>query len=55
MSFDAALEQPLSLYTFFYGSEAWNLRKQHLESEHEKFNALIKMGNAVIRSISNIQ
>lgn len=55
MSFDAAMQQPLSMSTFFYGSEAWVLRKQQLENEHEKFNAIIKMGNAVIKAISNLQ
>ena len=53
MSLYEALNLPVSFEAFFYASDAWEKRKLELEAEAQKHNALIKMGNEIIKVISN--
>ena len=53
MSLYEALNLPISFEAFFYSSDAWEKRKLELEAEAQKHNALIKMGNEIIKVISN--
>lgn len=53
MSLYEALSLPISFEAFFYSSDAWEKRKLELEIEAQKHNALIKMGNEIIKVISN--
>ena len=53
MSLYEALNLPVSFEAFFYSSDAWEKRKLELEAEAQKHNALIKMGNEIIKVISN--
>ena len=53
MSLYEALNLPVSFEAFFYSSDAWEKRKLEIEAEAQKHNALIKMGNEIIKVISN--
>ena len=53
MSLYEALNLPVSFEAFFYSSDAWEKRKLEIEAEVQKHNALIKMGNEIIKVISN--
>ena len=53
MSLYEALNLPVSFEAFFYSSDAWETRKLEIETEAQKHNALIKMGNEIIKVISN--
>lgn len=53
MSLYEALNFPVSFEAFFYSSDAWEKRKLDIEAEVQKHNALIKMGNEIIKVISN--
>ena len=53
MSLYEALNLPVSFEAFFYASDAWEKRKLEIEAEAQKHNALIKMGNEIIKVISN--
>ena len=53
MSLYEALNLPISFEAFFYSSDAWEKRKLEIEAEAQKHNALIKMGNEIIKVISN--
>ena len=53
MSLYEALNLPVSFEAFFYSSDAWEKRKLDIEAEVQKHNALIKMGNEIIKVISN--
>lgn len=54
MSLYEALNLPVSFEAFFYSSDAWEKRKLELEAEAQKHNALIKIGNEVIKAITNL-
>ena len=53
MSLYEALNLPVSFEAFFYASDAWEKRKLEIEAEAQKHNALIKMGNEIIKVTSN--
>ncbi|WP_445344627.1 hypothetical protein [Acinetobacter bohemicus] len=53
MSLYEALNLPVSFEAFFYSSDAWEKRKLEIETEAQKHNSLIKMGNEIIKVISN--
>jgi len=53
MSMYEALQLPVSFEAYFYSSDAWGKRKAEIETEVQKHNALIKMGNEIIKAMSN--
>ena len=54
MSLYEALNLSVSFEAFFYSSDAWEKRKLEIETEAQKHNALIKMGNEVIKAINSL-
>ncbi|MGA8882797.1 MAG: hypothetical protein WB445_04150 [Acinetobacter sp.] len=53
MSMHEALQLPVSFEAYFYASDAWEKKKAEIEAEAQKHNAFIKMGNEIIKAISN--
>lgn len=53
MSMHEALRLPVSFEAYFYSSDAWEKRKAEIEAEAQKHNAFIKMGNEIIKAMSN--
>lgn len=53
MSMHEALQLPVSFEAYFYSSDAWEKRKAEIEAEAQKHNAFIKMGNEIIKAMSN--
>ncbi|KYQ73294.1 hypothetical protein [Acinetobacter pragensis] len=54
MSLHEVLNMPVSFEAFYYSSEAWEKRKLEIEAEVKQSNALIKMGNEIIKAISSL-
>ena len=52
MSLADVLQLPLSFDYMYYSSDAWSQRKLELENEYEKYNTLVKIGNAIIKSLN---
>ena len=53
MSMHEALQLPVSFEAYFYASDAWEKKKAEIEAEAQKHNAFIKMGNEIIKAMSN--
>ncbi|MDH0718264.1 hypothetical protein [Acinetobacter junii] len=54
MSLFEVLNSPVSLEADYYASEAWEERKKEMENEVQKQNALMKMGNEIIKCLNNL-
>lgn len=54
MSLFEVLNSPVSLETDYYASEAWEERKKEMDMEVQRQNALMKMGNEIIKGFNNI-
>lgn len=58
MSLSDAMKMPISFEKMFYESEVWKARQQQikddLKHEADKYNGLIKLGNAVIKGLNKI-
>ena len=54
MSLFEVLNTPVSLEADYYASEAWEERKKEMENEVQKQNALMKMGNEIIKCLNNL-
>ena len=54
MSLFEVLNLPVSLEADYYASEAWEERKKEMENEVQKQNALMKMGNEIIKCLNNL-
>ena len=54
MSLFDSLSLPVSFEADYYASEAWEERKKEMENEVQKQNALMKMGNEIIKCLNNL-
>ena len=54
MSLFEVLNSPVSFEADYYASEAWEERKKEMENEVQKQNALMKMGNEIIKCLNNL-
>ncbi|MDH0032921.1 MULTISPECIES: hypothetical protein [unclassified Acinetobacter] len=54
MSLFEVLNLPVSFEADYYASDAWEDRKKEMESDVQKQNALMKMGNEIIKSLNNL-
>ena len=54
MSLFEVLNSPVSLEADYYASEAWEERKKEMDMEVQKQNALMKMGNEIIKCLNNL-
>ena len=54
MSLFEVLNSPVSLEADYYASEAWEERKKEMDMEVQRQNALMKMGNEIIKGFNNI-
>jgi len=54
MSLFEVLNLPVSFEADYYASEAWEERKKEMENEVQKQNALMKMGNEIIKCLNNL-
>lgn len=54
MSLFDALSLPVSFEADYYASDAWDERKKEMENEVQKQNALMKMGNEIIKCLNNL-
>ena len=54
MSLFEVLNSPVSLEADYYASEAWEERKKEMDNEVQKQNALMKMGNVIIKGVNHI-
>ena len=54
MSLFEVLNSPVSLEADYYASEAWEERKKEMDNEVQKQNALMKMGNEIIKCLNNL-
>ena len=54
MSLFEVLNLPVSFEADYYASEAWEERKKEMDMEVQRQNALMKMGNEIIKSFNNM-
>ena len=54
MSLFDSLSLPVSFEADYYASDAWDERKKEMENEVQKQNALMKMGNEIIKCLNNL-
>ena len=54
MSLFEVLNTPVSFEADYYASEAWEERKKEMDMEVQRQNALMKMGNEIIKGFNNI-
>lgn len=54
MSLFDSLSLPVSFEADYYASDAWEERKKEMDNEVQKQNALMKMGNEIIKSFNNM-